>query len=63
MAHSYPPKTCGFLDFYGNRYNTFSGTTASFAALFDATDEGFVDFNVAGKLLAFGIDHSHTKAL
>jgi hypothetical protein len=63
VAHSYPPKAYGFFDLYGNHHNTFNGTTAAFAAPLNAADEGFVDFNVAGKRLAFGIDHSHAKAL
>jgi hypothetical protein len=63
VSHSHPSKARGLLDLYGNRHDTLYGATATFAALLDAADEGFVDFNVAGKLLTFGIDHSHAKAL
>jgi hypothetical protein len=63
VAHSYTAKTGGVLDLYGNCHDTFSSTTASFATLLDAADKGFINFNVARKLFAFGIDHGHTKSL
>lgn len=39
VSHSYSPKAFRFLDFNGNRYSTYNGSTASFATLFDAADE------------------------
>src|SRR3989337_1551350 len=58
-----PAQSLGFFDFYGNYHNTFNGASASFAAPLNTAEEGFVDFNVAGKLITFDIDHSHSKAL
>jgi hypothetical protein len=63
VAHSYPPKSCGFFDFYGNHHNAFNGATAALTALLDAAYKGFVNFNVSRKMLTFGINHSHPKAM
>jgi len=47
MTHSYSSEPLGIYDFYGNHYYTFAEPLASFAALLDATYQGFVYFNIS----------------
>jgi hypothetical protein len=44
MLHTYTTKTFRFFDLYGDYNDAFYGSSASFAALLDATDHSFVDF-------------------
>lgn len=63
MTHSYSPEAFRLLNFYGYHYNAFYSTSASFASLLYSTYKSLIHFNIAGQLLAFVIDHDHTKTM
>ena len=64
VTHSYTPKALfWFYDFYCYYHNAFNSTAASFAALLDATDKGFVYFNISGKRFTLCIYHGNAKTL